>query len=315
MDNFKQVWLVTLSVLVAVGCDPIDGEADDDGPTQLRPGGGGSGGVYLNTNAIGGTPFSEIDLKGGKHDGVKLDKVLLKKNNGQMLTLDRVYSDDGEIRAVGGGSSYSGMQLVGSQWQLTVYVDGVTPTPATITIASANKPGGRPWQYTFTHVVNGQVNYLCPADTDGSRASIPIEDLSVDNTTGVMTTRNNTLYLACTSGAVGKAAQWGYAPWALGVDDFEATVRAVRADYCGDGVSWTAPGTPVQLKDVWATNNFATAGAATESLWSDSGAMCLGTPRVAGTVVACAGAPVPTCAANASLTTSPDALLWTKVGL
>ena len=64
----------------------------------------------------------------------------------------------------------------------------------------------------------------------------------------------------CTSGVIAKCARnWGYKPWkslpAAGGQEIglrplhQACVRAARADYCGDGTSYTRDGTIVDLFD------------------------------------------------------------------
>ena len=297
---------------LTAACDPegVDGEPGD---ISLRPGTGSQGGVWLNTSAIGNHAFSELDLKKGNHDGVRLTRVLLKRPNNVWLELDRVWAENGEIRGIKGSSSYTGVQLVGSRWELSL-VSGATETPAVMWISSAANAAGS-WRYNFQHDDgNGGVASLCEPDGNGNVTAIPLSDLTVNATTGDMDTRQNTLYFACGSGALGKAVQWGFLPWQIGVPEFEAIVRVVRADYCGDGVSWTAPGNTMQLKDVWGVSNFASASAANEALWDDGGALCLTQSRSAGvTAVTCGGVPLPACASNISLTGSSGALAWTKV--
>ena len=313
MDTFRRMLALSV-VMVAFGCDPADSDADglDAAAIKLRPGGGGSGGVYLNTSAIGSHAFSELDLKGGKHDGVILNKVTVRLGNGNPLQLDSVFATDGELRGLRGSTTYTGPQLVSSQWDLTIF-DGATQVPATMWISAATQTGGA-WRYTFQHIDgSGQPAYLCAPDLDGSSASVPLKDLTVDPVTGDMATRKNTLYLACTSGAVGKAVAWGYHPWELPVAEFEAMVRVVRADYCGDGVSWTVPGTALQLTDVWDINQFADASAQTEAVWGPNGARCVGQRRASGDPVSCGGVTLPVCAASASLDSYSDALAWTKL--
>lgn len=53
---------------------------------------------------------------------------------------------------------------------------------------------------------------------------------------------------ACRNGVAYKAVAWGYAPW-ISVPHFQAAVRAGRADYCGNGRSFTVPGTPIEIFD------------------------------------------------------------------
>jgi len=301
------LFALTTSLAFAAGCDGVEQEVEDDGAVFLRP---GSGGIWLNTSAIDAHMFAALDLKKGKHDGVRLDRVVVKQGN-KFITVDNVKAVDGEIQAGQGSTSFFGQQLVGSKWELTL-VAGAVETPATMWIASAVNSQGA-WRYSFEHLdAQGNVATLCEPDADGSTTAVPIDDITVNAATGDVITRANTLYLACTSGAVGKAVTWGYTPWDITVDDFEASVRVVRADYCGNGQSWTTPGQPVQLQDAWGVNTFANASASTEAVWGINGARCLNQARLAGQgPVTCGGVAVPACASNVSLST-PGALVWSK---
>jgi hypothetical protein len=312
-------FIVSLMSCLALttGCDPADAEFADEGEEGavfLRPGCTSNCGVWLNTSAIGDHAFAALDLKKGKHDGVRLDRVLVKRANGQFVETTKVWAEDGEIKALDASMSYSGMQLLGSKWELTL-VDGAVETPAMMWISSATMIGGGVWRYNFQHLDgNGAVANLCEPDNDGSTVAYPLSDVTVNTTTGDFISRQNTLYLACVSGAIGKAVHWGYAPWDIGVPEFEASVRVVRADYCGDGSSFTQAGTSLQLEDIWGVNSFGSASQATEALWGANGALCLGTPRLGGqSPITCGGVALPVCASNASLASTPGAMVWSKL--
>ena len=65
----------------------------------------------------------------------------------------------------------------------------------------------------------------------------------------------STFELVCISGAQGKCARFGYAPWRQApdgrpmIDWYNACVRLLRGDYCGDGRPFTRDGTPVDIYD------------------------------------------------------------------
>jgi hypothetical protein len=145
---------------------------------------------------------------------------------------------------------------------------------------------------------------------------IPMKDITVDEFTGDMAPRKDTLYLACTSGAVGKAIVWGYRPWERPLPEFEVATRMVRADYCYDGMSWTETGMPIQVKDKYGINTFLYANDPTEIVWTKTKAACVNTPRnptYGGAQVTCNGVALPTCAANVSMSTYGETLFWTKI--
>jgi hypothetical protein len=127
--------------------------------------------------------------------------------------------------------------------------------------------------------------------------------------------------VACVSGAVGKAGLWGYAPWVssylgrTGVQQLQAATRAIRADFCANGTSNTADGTPIQVRDRY-FNTFTDPTEATESVWSTNGATCqVTTDRLAsGATHTCGGALGLSCNQAASnWITGPDEFMWIKV--
>ena len=92
--------------------------------------------------------------------------------------------------------------------------------------------------------------------------------------------------LACTSGALGKCVRFGYPPWALAGgmslrDVYNACIRMVRADYCGNGTPYTKDGQQIDLYDVHGiqtpendpTMDF-------EAGWTPAGAACVRHVRV-----------------------------------
>ena len=93
-------------------------------------------------------------------------------------------------------------------------------------------------------------------------------------------------------------------------------MRVVRADYCGDGDSWTTVGNALQLKDQWGYSTFNNPGA-TEALWGENGAVCLGTPRWQGVYsysdVTCNGNKIEPCKENADLGTYQGTQFWSTL--
>lgn len=96
---------------------------------------------------------------------------------------------------------------------------------------------------------------------------------------------------SCPSGVVSKCVRaWGYKPWKTlrsqshGDVDLQplhlACVRAARADYCGDGISYTRDGTLVDMFDVYGFNvPEHLPGFAEESTFDEQGAISVGFPR------------------------------------
>lgn len=141
------------------------------------------------------------------------------------------------------------------------------------------------------------------------------------NETGTVLNDAAVATAACVSGAVGKAGLWGYPPWVSthlgrsGVQQLQATTRAIRADYCANGVHHTADGTPIQVRDRY-FDTFQDPTEATESVWGTNGSQCRVANNRLGTATAysCGGSLVTSCKQSASnWITGPDQFMWIKV--
>ncbi len=318
-----------LTASFVAGCDPeLAGDAGDDETVALRPGGGG--GIWLNTSSIGSKEFSAFDLNGALLDGARMTGAKIKVA-GKFQTINVGDIVDGNIRVKVGKNYYTGAALVDSRWTISIPsydygqndAQGITSDNhlrvVEMWISAYSAVSANEGRYTFQFLdEQGQPAYLCDADANGSRAIVPIKDIVVDPDTGDVTQRATTAYLACTSGAIGKAVVWGYKPWERSLADFEVASRMVRADYCYDGMSWTATGTPLQIRDAYGINDFLYESDPDEVLWTTSGVACLNQPRnsaYTASQITCDGQPLPVCPVDLTMTTYPGSLFWTKLGL
>jgi hypothetical protein len=109
---------------------------------------------------------------------------------------------------------------------------------------------GPVWLHTFsTQTRSGTWENPCVPGPDGRRQGFPLGGRpSAD---GTMEPAPNVFELVCTAGGRGKCVRFGYQPWAndglRGM--FNACVRLLRADYCGNGVGTTRNGTLVNIYD------------------------------------------------------------------
>ena len=302
---------LTLAWMLALGtgCDPGE-QADGDDPIEFRT----TAGVWLNTSSLGLATLSGIDLTGEVLDGTTLTSVLLQRPGDVWLAVDQLEIASGHLQGRVGETYYTGTDLVGSRWQLSP-AEG---EPYEIWISGYSEISATEARYTFQALdAHGDTVHVCAPDASGQHAGYPLADILVDHATGAMTARPNTLYIACISGAIGKAVTWGYSPVSLALDEFTTVVRMIRADYCFDGASWTTAGTGVQIKDKWNIDAFLYSSYMTEAVWTATGVACLSHPRWSEVLVGevtCNGQPLPTCPGNVSMTTYPQTLLWTKRG-
>ncbi len=269
-----------------------------------------------NTHGVNGLSVAALDTTGAMHDGWRLLSINL------YVGVDRaprpvfnVSVDEGVLYGVDAGQVwYSGEDFVGSEWtvQLEETDDIVVMR---IDDFEADQVASR---YTFVggHSPVGDEGFNCAQDpTTGEYSAVLFRDLDVDPVSGTHVERASTIYFGCTSGAIGKVASWGYSPWNTSDAMHQTATRAARADFCGDGVSYTQQGTPLQLTDVLHVREFVESEKATEAMWGPGGAQCLLTPRLGQDpmTIFCDGGRLPECGSEETLQSWQDALLWTKI--
>jgi ADYC domain len=100
---------------------------------------------------------------------------------------------------------------------------------------------------------------VCDADPDGRRQGFPIAGRP--RADGMLEQAEPGIFeLACTSGALGKCVRFGYPPWASAGgtalrEVYNACIRMVRADYCGDGTPTTKDGVRIDIYDDFGIQN------------------------------------------------------------
>lgn len=158
--------------------------------------------------------------------------------------------------------------LVGAQLEL----DGRLVRIASVR-RDAEAFGGEVWLHDFI-IVGGTEDGepLCEADASGVRSGFPL--LEADGTVS----------LVCTSGAVGKCVRFGYRPWEERPGGtpmkllHEACVKMVRAEYGGDGQSYTREGVRISFCDRFGVRPCPKT-APIEAAWGTKGATCVARPR------------------------------------
>ncbi|HEU4412462.1 MAG TPA: ADYC domain-containing protein [Polyangiaceae bacterium] len=152
------------------------------------------------------------------------------------------------------GATLSGSQLVGAKFT-GQFSDGGT-TPLRIDGARAS---GDVWFYQVSYPAASGHQPLCGVDATGAaREAIALAG-RWDYRQGVAgggshIDEPSTFTFACRAATLAKCVELGYKPWASagGVslkNHHQACTRMLRADYCGDGTSYTVNGTPINLYD------------------------------------------------------------------
>lgn len=296
-----------LAALVCPACAPDD---ELEFRTTLGGGSGSGGGTVFNTHAVEERRFSELTPAEAGTMGVALQGIELHDG----LAGDEFAVVDGELVVVDElGGKRSGAALEGSRW----WVGNNFWLPhSPMELAGVTAVDGVP-HYVFVHESGGQLVKNCTVDGAEPGLARLLSGLSLDENTGDLTPSPATTFIACTNGAVGKAAAWGYydlAQTLRDLDVFETAIRVVRADYCYDGQSHTQAGVELLVEDVWGVRGPNEPDHPVEAVWGADGLVCAGKPRRDdhGPIV-CDGVAVPACDPDIDLVKHDGARFITRV--
>lgn len=300
-----------LVTALSLACDVDETDLTGEAEVLPRGGGSGSGPPFLNTWKLYGSAISNVDTHGNPLEGVTLLGVMLDTGSAyEIIDDDSLTVDHGALRATVNGYPRPVNRFLDSLWFFEVASEGGSEVVFAQLTAIA-KAGDLSWSgpnslsdirmddperdvYTFKYHINGDpIASTCDPDENGSVRTYILGDIFVDHDTGDITSRPNTLYLGCTSGAVAKAVEWGFAPdnpsiTSVSLAAYETAVRAVRQDYCADGTSHTTVGKEIAIRDRWIYGPFAPMYSAftTETVWEEGGgALCVRKNRATGAVL------------------------------
>jgi hypothetical protein len=250
-------------------------------------------GIEFNGIEFNGIEFNGIEFNGSELNGTELNGSVL--GGGTTGTLSELWLEGSELVGRTGeglqvrGAALTGAELgsAGSPWRYRI--EGI-------------EADGDVWHYSVSFGIGTGWAPLCG---DGVRAiplagrwnygqGVPGGGDHID-ASGVFT-------FACENAALGKCVNFGYAPWreltsgGTLAAHHQACTRMVRADYCGDGTSFTLNGTPINIYDGVGIQAD-TETMAFEAEWTAEGAACLsGRRRESTGVPACAASlAIPDC--------------------
>jgi hypothetical protein len=184
------------------------------------------------------------------------------------------------IVTLGDGRKLHSPELVGavlsvdtSTGPLRVRIDAVERDP--------DARRGPVWLHSLsTQTADGSWQHLCEAGPDGRRQAFPLAFRPRSPDGAMEPAPEGRFELICTGGALGKCVRFGYPPW-VGLAAYNACIRLVRADYCGDGAGTTRNGMRIDLYD---DSGIQTAdGDPAQDLeagWTAEGAVCVRHIRV-----------------------------------
>lgn len=196
-----------------------------------------------------------------------------------------------------GSSSADGHALTATEWkgvQLTANatcLDGVATTKLAARITAVEPYAGATveglsntasvYRVEIQNPIDSSWEPACP-DGAGAIPSAEVWDKSGNPGPG-----QGSFTFACVNAAIAKCYAWGYVPWSPGKagaktnDLHAACTRMVRADYCGDGRSFTMDGMLINLYDDLGVQSD-TESWVFEAEWTTEGARCVSSPRISG---------------------------------
>jgi hypothetical protein len=186
-------------------------------------------------------------------------------------------ADGAPIGISGAGAPLAGAELVGSIWTGSA-TDGTTIAIRVDEAMQGTGANADVWSYRMSASVAGSRQPLCH-DHDGN----PSFADSVSGTWNVAQgVRGGGSYradsseftLACRGSSIAKCVELGYKPWNGYAPELASCVRALRADYCGDGTPYTVNGTLVNLFDDEGVRTDAVDWVP-EAEWTPDGAKCV----------------------------------------
>jgi len=302
--NLHNLLLGTLS-LAFVACDVPDPEAVQERGynSNMSSGECPPWECGFNSAEVNGRAIRELNLDGAYNDdGMRIVGFIAPAGLLGSYKLD-VQND--ELVAVGKYKTLRGKQLIGAT--LLVKPSGLLKPATPIVVAGYSEvqswaAGGAPVPsyallYPDVDAVLGQRN-VCVGDLKNIFTTAAVilggETYDLDSKT-VNADQDRWVTIACAGSAAAKLRLMNYGPQSdfdgqgnpASVDQRQATLKMLTADYCGDGTSYTANGTPLAWENAEGTVATTTKLGAREAVWTADGALCLEATRLADAEVAC----------------------------
>jgi hypothetical protein len=264
----KKVLMFVPWMFAACAGDPLD-----VGTTQ-------EAGVSLNGVSLNGVSLNGVSLNGVSLNGVSLNGVSL---NG--VSLNGVSLNGSSFTGTKAGQPINGVQFVGTTWSGQL-ANGATLSMRVDSATLGTGANTDVWMYGVSYQSSGAWTRLCGSDAAGAPIlAIPVKGVWSYQTGvpggGAFTADATRFTFGCRGTAIAKCVEMGYKPWkAANVpggnlsNHMVTCTRLLRADYCGDGTTYTQNGMLVDIYDALGVQTD-TETWKVEAEWTPAGARCL----------------------------------------
>jgi hypothetical protein len=352
MSSIRIFGVIAMSAALCGGCGEAQQEDTDHLQQKLGPFTQPNGktqyyiSTVINNNVA---PFTDVPIGGVRNDHGW--KVMDKLNASAAVINSVTYNG----RPVSSLASADGWFYVATSGQAEFLADGSTPINLHVTApfngtiqitqsAAVNPNSGQRYVANFLPDGGGST-LMCPTLVTPGTAEqapqykneyvVPIAGMKWNLETGARTTDEKAITFACGDDPIGACVAWGYEPWATYtpscgnvscipismVNHHQSCARMKRADFCGDGRSFTWSADPlIQARNVliqaWDNAGVHDVLPQTrntmEASWTPNGASCVnmsqlrlpsmldGNGNTFNAATTC-GAPIPACSTNTPL--------------
>lgn len=230
-------------------------------------------GMRINGRSLNGPMLQGISLNGLRINGLKMNGVNFNGPLIQGRTLNGISLQGTQFGGLPAGTRLDGAELRGELSDgsaVAIFIDAVR-----------ENPDAKNADVVLYDVSYGDAHEpLCGRDASGT----PLRATAIANTwderTGARIDSADRFTFACEGAALYKCVAAGYKPWqsASLAAYHQACTRMIRADYCGDGSSFTKDGTLIDMSDargLQAYETMARPDFAFEAAWGPDGATCI----------------------------------------
>lgn len=275
--------------LFAIGCTTEETDPDPSFRTTSM----GCNCSETNSPAVNNFSFPELNEDGEPNgDSVSLVGAITPDN--VLVPLEAIGD---ELVAHTAGSDVMGPELIGYEIRVNT-PNGLFDLLITAYELHESWADGEPdisaygLRYASAEYPTGDGGSVCPGYPDDAAVVTVIggETYDSEHKTIAIQGDDDWFTLACADEAAYKMKRMNYGPnqeFRGGTGpatsaERTATLKMITADYCGAGTSYTAQGTEVAWMDMAGTvgPSVPPAGAQLEAYWTETGAVCLDTPRL-----------------------------------